>query len=293
MRSATERVEAQTESLSAGELVSGMGGALLLGLLGALVASPAIVFLPAHSAGPIFCLVVWISVNAGFRIGRFKSAELLSMLQISEDARGGRPVQTDRDSVLLDSSALLDSRILRLSRSGFLHRNMLVPEFVLEEVRRLASVQDAASRRKARWALDSLEAVKRDGLLNIVVLEERVPELEDVDAKLVALATRLQVPLLTNDEPLSRIAELRGVRCLSLHRLARSLSSVLMPGERLTLSIVKEGQEPGEGVGFLDEGSMVVVSDAAGLVGEEVDVCVTSTARTPRGRIVFAAVADA
>jgi len=98
--------------------------------------------------------------------------------------------------------------------------------------------------------------------------------------------------LLTNDEPLSRIAELRGVRCMSLHRLARSLSSVLAPGELLRVSIVKAGQEPGEGVGFLDEGSMVVVVDASDRVGQEVEIRVTSSARTPRGRIFFAELAE-
>jgi uncharacterized protein YacL len=293
LRSATERVEEETADLSAGELVAGAVGGLLLGLLGALVASPAILFLPAHSAGPLFCLIVWIAVNAGFRIARAKSPELLAMVHLSDRSQKETRSEAVRDAVLLDSSALVDSRILRVSRSGFLHRNLLVPEFILEEVRGLADSQDTSTRRKARWALESMEAVQRDGILNVVVLEERVPELEDVDAKLVALATRLGVPLLSNDEPLSRIAELRGVRCLSLHRLARSLSSVLVPGERLALSIVKEGQEPGEGVGFLDEGSMVVVSNAASMVGEEIDVTVTSSARTPRGRIFFAAVAEA
>jgi uncharacterized protein YacL len=114
LRSATERVEAHTEGLSAGELVSGVAGGLLLGLLGALVASPAIVFLPAYSAGPLFCLIVWIAVNAGFRIGRAKSMELLAMARMSDEPHTrARASGVERDAVLLDSSVLVDSRILR------------------------------------------------------------------------------------------------------------------------------------------------------------------------------------
>jgi uncharacterized protein YacL len=236
--------------------------------------------------------VVWIGMYAGFRIVSGKSSELLALAGWSDQPLLAARTAANRDAVLIDTSVLIDSRFLRLSRTGFLHRNVLIPGFVLDEIRGLADSQEPPVRRRARAGLESLEAVRQDGLLTVQVIEEEIPEIEEVDAKLVALATRLSVPLLTNDETLGRVAELRGVRCLNLHRLAKSLSSVLTPGELVSLSIVKNGQHPGEGVGFLEEGSMVVVSDASDHLGREVDVCITTSVRTPRGRIFFASLAS-
>jgi len=292
LRSATERVEVHTAHLSAGEFLAGSIGALLIGALAALVSAPAIAILPNRWGWPVFCLVVLMGVNAGFRIFRRKSEGLLALVRLSDQSGTEASAARARDAVLVDTSVLVDSRLLRLTRTGFLHRNLLIPQFILDEVRSLADSQEPTARKKSRWGLESLEAIRRDTLLNVHVIDDQIPEIEDVDAKLIALASRLDLPLLTNDEPLSRIAELRGVRCMSVHRLARSLSSVLAPGELLRVSIVKAGQEPGEGVGFLDEGSMVVVVDAFDRVGQEVEIRVTSSARTPRGRIFFAELAE-
>jgi uncharacterized protein YacL len=120
------------------------------------------------------------------------------------------------------------------------------------------------------------------------VSEEEIPEIEAVDAKLVALATRLSVSLLTNDEALSRVAEIRGVHCMSLDRLTKSLSAVRTPGEVVSVTILKEGQEKDEGIGFLQDGSMVVVADAAEQVGQELEVRITGSTTTAHGRIFFA-----
>ena len=292
LRSATERVEVHSAHLSAGEFLAGSIGALLIGVLAALVAAPAVAILPNRWGWPVFCLVVLMGVNAGFRIFRRKSQGLLALVHLSDrsdpDTGGARA----RDAVLVDTSVLVDSRLLRLTQTGFLHRNLFVPQFILDELRGLADCPETTARKKARRALESLEAIRRDALQHVHVIEDQIPEIEDIDAKLIALASRMDLPLLTNDEPLSRIAELRGVRCLSVHRLSRSLSSVLAPGELLQVAIVKTGQESGEGVGFLDEGSMIVVAGASDQVGQEVEVRVTSSARTPRGRIFFAELAE-
>lgn len=292
LRSATERVEVNTAHLSAGEFLAGSIGALLLGVLAALASVAAIAILPNRWGWPVFCLVVLMGVNAGFRIFRRKSEGLLALVRLSDQSVADASAVRARDAVLVDTSVLVDSRLLRLTRTGFLHRNLLIPQFVLDEVRNLADSQEPTARKKSRGALESLEAIRRDTLLKVHVIDDQLPEIEDVDAKLIALASKLDLPLLTNDEPLSRIAELRGVRCMSVHRLARSLSSIFAPGELLRVPIVKAGQAPGEGVGFLDEGSMVVVADASDRMGEEVEIRVTSSARTPRGRIFFAELAE-
>jgi uncharacterized protein YacL len=285
-------VEAQTTQLSAGEILAGSVGALVMGLLGALVGVSAIGLLPDPWGWPVFGLIVWMAVHAGFRIALQKSSEMLSIAGLSERSFNGLSGGPTRDAVLIDTSVLIDGRLLRLARTGFLHRNLLVPCFVLDELQSLADSRDVKVRRKGRIGLESLEAIQRDTRLCVRVSEEEIPEIEAVDAKLVALATRLSVSLLTNDEPLSRVAEIRGVHCMNLDRLTKSLSAVRAPGEIVDVSILKEGQEKGEGIGFLKDGSMVVVADAAGWVGRELEVRITGSATTPRGRIFFASILE-
>ncbi len=289
---AVGEVEVHADQYTAGEFVAGAIGALLVGLLGALVGAPAVGLLPDPWGWPVFCLIVWMAVNLGFRISGKRSSAILSMVGLSEPSPLATGAAPDRDSVLIDTSVLIDGRLLRLARTGFLHRNLLVPCFVLDELQALADSQEPTVRRKGRTGLELLEAIRRDALLQVHIQEDEIPELETVDAKLVALATRLSVSLLTNDDNLSQVAELRGVHCLSLHRLVKSLSSVLTPGELVTISIVKEGQHAGEGVGYLPDGSMVVVSDAADREGQDVDVVVTTSVRTPRGTIFFASLKE-
>ena len=136
--------------------------------------------------------------------------------------------------------------------------------------------------------MEALEAVRHLPGMEVHVLDDEVPEFEEVDAKLVALAKRLRVPLMTTDGPLSRVAELQGVRTMNLHQLADGLRPDHQPGEVLRIPIAKEGREPGQGVGYLDDGTMVVVADATELVGQEVDVRVTSNVQTSMGRMLFA-----
>jgi uncharacterized protein YacL len=288
LRGALGAVEAQSDHLSAGEILAGVVGALLVGALSALVALPAIGLLPGPWGWPIFALIVWMGVNAGFRIAWKKSSELLSMAGLSQLAPVDPNAAPTEDAVLVDTSVLIDGRLLRIARTGFLHRNLLVPGFVLHELQMLSDSTEPGIRRKGRLGLESLEAIRQDALLHVYVPEDEIPELEDVDAKLIALAIRLSVSLLTNDESLRQVAELRGVRCLSLHRLSKSLSWVRTPGDTVRLTILKEGQQDGQGVGYLPEGAMVVIADAAALIGEETDVLITGSAATSAGRIFFA-----
>ena len=136
-------------------------------------------------------------------------------------------------------------------------------------------------------------AIQRDGRIGIHVIDDEIPEIQAVDAKLVALALRLQAGVLTTDANLQRVAELQGVACLNLNRLADGLRPVVVPGEVVRLPISREGREPGQGVGFLEDGTMVVVGEAAELVGREVDVRITSNVQTSVGRMLFGAVVAA
>jgi len=292
LRSMLGVVEAQSTHLSAGEILAGSAGALVMGLLAALVGVSAIGLLPDPWGWPVFGLVVWMGVHSGFRIALQKTSEMLSIVGLSDRISSSRTGGPTRDAVLIDTSVLIDGRLLRLAQTGFLHRNLLVPCFVLDELQSIADSREPKVRRKGRIGLESLEAIQRDTRLCVHVSEDEIPEIEAVDAKLVALATRLSVSLLTNDEALSRVAEIRGVHCMSLDRLAKSLSAVRTPGEVVSLTIVKEGQEKNEGIGFLEDGSMVVVSDASESVGQEVAVRITGSTSTPHGRMFFASLTE-
>ena len=146
-------------------------------------------------------------------------------------------------------------------------------------------------RRRGHRGLETLEALRRDPAIRLQVLDDEVPERTEVDAKLVVLAGRLGADLLTIDANLQHVAELQGVRCRNLHRLAVSLRPALVPGEIVRLPITREGKEPGQGVGYLDDGTMIVVTDASRLVGAETDVCIASAVQTSRGRMFFASLA--
>jgi uncharacterized protein YacL len=244
----------------------------------------------------VFAIITWIGSFTGFRIATTKAAELFRLLGLSmgplapkSEVPGGRA----DDAVLLDTSVLLDGRLIELARTGFLRRDLLVPAFVLDELQSIADSQDTVKRRKGRRGLEILEALRRDRRLRIHVPSEELPEIQEVDAKLIALANRLSVALMTNDQALAGVAEVRGVQCLSLARLAQSLRPSVVPGELVQLAITREGLRPGEGVGFLDDGSRVVVGDAAQLIGQQVEVRISSSLQTPGGRMLFASLSDA
>jgi uncharacterized protein YacL len=192
--------------------------------------------------------------------------------------------------LLVDTSAVIDGRALAVVESGFLRAELLVPRFILEELQGIADSSDPSRRRRGQRGLEVLDTLRRDGRVGLQVIDEEVPEFQGVDTKLVALARRIDAGVLTTDANLQRVAELQGVACLNLNRLADGLRPVHVPGEVVRLPISREGREPGQGVGFLEDGTMVVVGEASELVGSEVEVRITSNVQTSVGRMLFAAV---
>ena len=193
------------------------------------------------------------------------------------------------DGFLIDTSAIMDGQLLALTRSGIFRDDFLVPRFVLDELQGFCDARDDPRARRAQRGLESLDALRRESLGRVLVLDDEVPEIRDVDAKLVALAKRLQVRLLTTDANLARNAEVQGVPTVNLRRLAADLAPEIVAGQPLRVALVKDGQQPGQGVGYLDDRTMVVVNEGAGLVGSgERDFVATSVVPTAAGRIVFA-----
>lgn len=281
--------ERQFEHTPAHRLLAGGVGAIVLGGLSGVVTLPAAFVFSPEIGWASVALVVWVGAFLGYRIGARKSDELLAMAGLSSRPllRASTYGSPETPAVLIDTTTVVDGRLLALVRAGFLRDAVLVPRFVLDHLQTIADAQDPARSRRGRRGLEMLEAIRLQPDVTLHVLEDELPEHDDHDAKLVALARRSHCALLTLDEGLQRAAELQGVRCMSLRRLGEGLRPVWLPGEHTRVPIIKEGREPGQGVGFLDDGTMVVVSGAGDRIGQEVDVRITKNMETSVGRMLF------
>lgn len=192
---------------------------------------------------------------------------------------------------ILDTSVIVDGRIKELIASNFLQGNFLVPEFVLDELQRIADSADPKKRARGRRGLDMLDEIK-DVTPRLAIWEKDYPDIKDVDHKLIALAKEIGGELVTNDYNLQKVAQLHKVRVLNINELANLLKPSVFVGETLTLFISREGKEPHQGVGYLEDGTMVVVEEGRSKIGSEVELVVTSILQTPAGRMVFAKLAD-
>ena len=190
--------------------------------------------------------------------------------------------------LLLDTSAIIDGRIADLIEANFLEGIIVVPRFVLKELQQVADSTDPIKRARGRRGLEMLNRIQRNQRNEVKIHEGDFPEEREVDAKLSRLARNLGAKLFTNDHNLSKIAELQSVNCVNLHDLAKSLRSILLPGELLSMRIVREGKDKGQGIGYLPDGTMVVVNNGQSHVGQQVLVQVQSSLQTGAGVIVFA-----
>jgi uncharacterized protein YacL len=195
--------------------------------------------------------------------------------------------------LLLDTSTIIDGRIADLIEAKFVEGLIVVPRFVLRELQQVADSNDPIKRARGRRGLEMLNRIQHNTRNEVKIHDGDFPEEKEVDAKLVRLARNLNAKLFTNDYNLGKIAELQSVNCVNLHELAKSMRTVLLPGEVLSLRIAREGKDKGQGVGYLPDGTMVVVNHAQSLVGQQVEAQVQSTLQTGAGVIVFAEVKSA
>ncbi|WP_018087019.1 PIN/TRAM domain-containing protein [Desulfurispora thermophila] len=191
---------------------------------------------------------------------------------------------------ILDTSVIIDGRIADLCASGFIEGVLLVPAFVLEELRHIADSADVLKRNRGRRGLDVLNTIRKGSQVKVQIYENVrwLDENAEVDTKLVQLAKKLSAKIMTNDYNLNKVAELQGVTVLNINELANAVKPVVLPGEEMTVQLVKEGKEPGQGVGYLDDGTMIVVENGKKYVGQTISVLVTSVLQTAAGRMIFA-----
>ncbi|MDD4956435.1 MAG: PIN domain-containing protein [Candidatus Omnitrophica bacterium] len=194
-----------------------------------------------------------------------------------------------RDQIfILDTSVIIDGRIAGVCESGFMEGKLIVPRFVLQELQQVADSTDDGKRSRGRRGLDILDALKSVNGIEVIIHEERFPEIKEVDAKLVRLAKILNCPIFTNDLNLNKVAKLDGVKVLNLNDLAGAMRPVVFPGEQMTVHIKKEGKEKNQGVAFMDDGTMIVVDNGRRFMGRTAKVAVSSVLQTSAGRMIFA-----
>lgn len=189
---------------------------------------------------------------------------------------------------VIDTSAIIDGRIVEVVESHFMDGSLLIPALVLGELQHIADSDDPLRRRRGRRGLTLLDRLVQQRIVKTEVVSDDVPEAQEVDDKLIKLCLKHGADLITTDYNLNRIAALQGIRVLNVNHLANAIKAAFLPGERLSLYVVKEGREPGQGLSYLEDGTMVVIEDAKNLVGQTVDVVVTSNLQTTMGRMIFA-----
>ncbi len=188
---------------------------------------------------------------------------------------------------ILDTSVIIDGRVAELCETGFLEGTFLVPQFILNELQHIADSSDSLKRARGRRGLDILNKVQKMVDIDVRIVDDDFPQVREVDSKIVLLAKKVGAKVITNDLNLNKVAELQGVRVLNINELCNALRPVVLPGETIRVFVLKEGKEAGQGVAYLDDGTMIVVDNAKRCIGRNVDVIVTSVLQTTAGRMIF------
>lgn len=289
---AADRTEVALREVSADTLVAGALGLVCGVFTGAGIAWPLFFVPDPLIAIPLFGLVVAVLGYLGFRVGAGKRDGVLALFS-GRTGVGPRDAATAALPRVIDTSVAVDGRIVDVVRAGFLHGQLVVMQPVLDELQAMADAAEPARRARGRRGLDVLATLQREPALDIDVVDDQHADLTEVDAKLVRRCLDQGEALLTLDTNLAKAAGIAGVRVLNLHALSLALRPPVVAGEDVTVQVIKAGREAGQGVGYLDDGTMVVVEGGRRLVGKDVTVRVSSVVVTANGRLVFAAPAEA
>lgn len=278
-------------SISAQTLVAGLVG-LIVGLaIAALLALP-LSLLPEPFRSILPFIGVLIFGYLGVAVFVMRQNDIFSVLRLNMPSRfGGKDDTASQEgnrTILLDTSVIIDGRIADIARTGFLVGTLLIPRFVLNELQYIADSADSLRRQRGRRGMEVLGQLQKETTIPVRISDIDVEGTREVDDKLVILARQLRCPILTNDYNLNRVAELQGVAVLNVNELANAVKSILLPGEALEVDIIQEGKESGQGVGYLDDGTMVVVEDGRDHISKKVTVVVTKVLQTAAGRMIFA-----
>ena len=292
-------IDARLTQVPTHDLMSGAVGGII-GLIISTLFSNSFVNIPFF--GPILAVLLSIFLGyLGLTIGMKRKEDVLGLLSFFPKFRGDKTDKADKHKEskadhslelvnykILDTSVIIDGRIADIVKTGFVEGILLIPSFVLEELRHIADSSDLLKRNRGRRGLDILNQISKETAIKVHIHEQDFDDINEVDSKLVRLGQVLGSPLLTNDYNLNKVAELQGVKVLNINELANALKPIVLPGEEMLVQVMKEGKEPGQGVAYLDDGTMIVVDTGRRFMGQNVTVLVTSVLQTAAGRMIFA-----
>lgn len=262
---------------------------ILLGLVAAALFSLPLSLLPSpfREILPLIAALALVYVSVVLLMMRHKDLQgILGNFRPTNQRPSA--AQSEEDVILLDTSVIIDGRITDISKTGFIRSTFLVPNFILSELQHVADSAEALRRNRGRRGLEVLSILQNETHIPIRITDMDITEVREADSKLVALARHLHCPIMTNDYNLNRVAELQGITVLNINDLANAVKALYLPGEELDVKIIQEGKEYGQGVGYLEDGTMVVVEDGRAHINQLQNVTVTKVLQTTAGRMIFA-----
>lgn len=291
-------LETRLIRMPAHDLIGGSVG-VIAGLLIASLFSGSFADVPF--IGPVLSVAISVLLGyVGLIIGVKRKDDFFGFLDFFPKLKGdksdkeknkdskGRSKQVISGYKVMDTSVIIDGRIADIVKTGFLDGILLIPGFVLEELRHIADSSDMLKRNRGRRGLDILNQISKEGFIKVEIYERDFDDIAEVDSKLVRLAGILDAPILTNDYNLNKVAELQGIKVLNINELANAVKPVVLPGEEMYVQVMKEGKEAGQGVAYLDDGTMVVIDGGRRHIGQHTTVLVTTVLQTAAGRMIFA-----
>jgi len=280
--------------LTAAQLLAGSIG-LVLGLVVAALAALPLSYLPSPFRSILPTVIAVLFGYLGITVMVVRSRDILALFRRRDiDVKELDALDQTNDSpheevLLLDTSVIIDGRIADVAHTGFIRAPMLVPRFVLAELQYIADSPDSLRRNRGRRGLDMLNRMQKDSPVPVRIVDMDVEGIRQVDAKLVQLARQLNAPIVTNDYNLNWVAALQGVQVLNVNELSNAVKSVVLPGESMIVRVIQEGKEIGQGIAYLDDGTMVVIENGRRFMDSDLEVTVTKVLQTNAGRMIFAA----
>ncbi|MCG8515344.1 MAG: TRAM domain-containing protein [Halanaerobiales bacterium] len=279
--------EYRLKEISWKKLVTGLSGLIVGLLLGALINYTIPVFRENRLGQYLQVLINLVFAYLGFSLFIYKEKEIIKLF-IEKGKKDSYDLYEHISNKILDTSVIIDGRIADICKTGFVEGTLIIPEFVLEELRHIADSSDVLKRNRGRRGLDILKHMQKDPNIIIEIITQDFDEIQEVDSKLVKLAQVINAKIITNDYNLNKVAELQGIFVLNINELANAVKPIVLPGEEMDVKVIKEGKEDGQGVAYLDDGTMIVVDDGVKYMGKKISVLVTSILQTAAGRMIFA-----
>ena len=285
----SREMQKEFDKMPVNQLLTAIIG-LILGLIVAALLRQMLSFLGNGVAGAALTAILYLTLGAlGYNIGKRRSREFMAMITRLSGAREKSKTRKHGYAArkYVDTSAIIDGRILEVAKTGFIEGEFVIPQYVVDELQRVADSADDSRRERGRRGLEMLRGMQ-ENLKQLIIDPTDIEDLQDVDVKLLRQARDCGGTVITVDYNLQKAAAVSGVRSLNVNELADSLRPAVVQGMELRVRIVKEGKEPGQGVAYLDDGTMIVIENGKPLLGEETDIVVTSVLQTSAGRMIFA-----